>query len=61
MDKIYYLFHRTTHVIMKSSISLNTGGFILFPESDNDTNDLSFDTSNDDENKNGVNYNIEEY
>ena len=48
MDKFYYLCHRATNVIMKSSKSLNYGDFLLSPESENDADDLSFDTSDDD-------------
>ena len=52
MDKLYYLWHKTTHAIMKSSTSLNDGDFPRFTEYDLDADDLSFDTSGDDDNDN---------
>ena len=55
MDKLYYLWHKTTHAIMKSSTSLNDGDFPRFTEYDLDADDLSFDTSGDDDNDNNNN------
>ena len=58
MDKLYYLWHRTTHAITKSSTSLNDGDFLSPTESGNDAGDLSFDTSYDDDDN--IDDNIEE-
>ena len=65
-DNLYSLCHRITHAIIKSSTSLNHGYFLTPPGADNYTDDLSFDTSDNNEdddyneNNDGINDNIEE-
>ena len=62
VDKLYYMCHRITHDVMKSSTSLNDRYFLPSPEADNDSDGFQFDTSdeNDDDDENDVNDNIEE-
>ena len=61
MYNLYYIYHSTTQATIKLSTYLNNEDFILSPESDNDSDDLPFDTPNDDvdDNENDINDNIE--
>ena len=49
MDKFYYLCHRTTNAITRSTTSLNDGDFITSSEPDDEAADYEVDSSDDDD------------